>query len=136
MYYGTAVIALALVGLVITTYLRDRQLRKKKVKCFFGEDCGGVLESKYNHFFGAPNVVLGKYFYILTIFAAFLIIYYAKSFPLIGVGLVLASGLAMFVSLYLTYVQAFLLRKWCAWCLATGIVNILLFLASYRWIFM
>ena len=43
MYYGLIVIALALVGLSIATYLRDAQIGHKKVKCFLGKNCEKVF---------------------------------------------------------------------------------------------
>lgn len=38
------------------------------------------------------------------------------------------SGLAFLASLYLTAIQAFVLRKFCEWCLVTAAINTIVFL--------
>src|SRR5690606_26540997 len=90
-------------------------------------DCEGVQNSVYSEILGIPIAILGlgAYLSILGIFVlenrvSFLATYGKTllfSFTLFGV---LYSG-------YLTYIEGFVLEKWCMWCVASAITMLGLF---------
>ena len=119
---------LALIGLVNASYLVYKKLKKEKLVCFFGQDCDKVSKSKYGYFFGIPNEVFGIGFYLFTL-GLFV-------FSLLGVTTILgisllylllfAVVLASLASLYLLFIQAFILKQWCEWCVLSAFVNFLI----------
>ena len=119
---------LALIGLADASYLVYKKLKKEKLVCFFGQDCDKVSKSKYGYFFGIPNEVFGIGFYLFTL-GLFV-------FSLLGVTTILgisllslllfAVVLASLASLYLLFIQAFILKQWCEWCVLSAFVNFLI----------
>lgn len=124
-------IVLALLGLLDSSYLLLKKLKNEKVVCFLGRDCDTVVKSAYGRILGFPNEALGILFYLGVVGAVLLMaqgreVVLGFSIPDL---LRSAGALAFLVSLYLVGVQAFLLKMWCAWCLASALINgIILFL--------
>ena len=123
---------LALIGLADASYLLYKKLRKEKLVCFIWDDCDKVTKSKYGYLLGIPNEFFGVGFYLFAL-ALFVISLLGNTmilgFPLLFL-LLFAVIPASLVSLYLLFVQAFILREWCEWCILSAIINFLiLFLA-------
>ncbi|MDO8633320.1 MAG: vitamin K epoxide reductase family protein [bacterium] len=114
------VLGLSALGLVISLYLLYVKLRNKKLICFLGEDCDAVVKSKYGYLFKIPNEALGVLYYtgmiVGTVLAVNILFLQA------------AAVLALVASLALVVIQAFFLKKWCEWCMATALINLALFL--------
>jgi len=115
------VVILSLIGFLISGYLLKVKLLHEKLVCFLGDkDCDAVVKSKYGSFFKIPNEALGMLYYaamiVGTVFA--ISVFFLQA----------AAVLALVASLVLVVVQAFVLKKWCEWCLATAFINLLLFL--------
>lgn len=97
--------------------------------------CKEILHSKYARIFKiAPNSWLG----IVTYLLLSLVYYLADFYTVIGatrlfyVGASIAT-LGLIVSYYLLYVQAFILKKFCIFCLAsTTIMTVITVLAWMR----
>ena len=128
-----AVALLALVGLVDAGYLTTEHLagRIGNVPCMVTTDCGGVLTSSYATLPGdIPLAALGA----LAYFAAFSL----ATLAAFGYGsarkLLLPLVLTMFAaSLWLLYVQAFVLEAFCSYCLlSAGISTTLTLLLVLR----
>jgi len=114
------VLGLSALGLGISLYLLYVKLRNKKLICFLGEDCDAVVKSKYGYLFKIPNEVLGVLYYAGMIAGTVLAINILF--------LQAAAVLALVASLALVVIQAFFLKKWCEWCIATALINLALFL--------
>ena len=119
-------IFLSLIGFSVSAYLYHSKTRNKKLYCFIGQDCDDVVKSKYGKTFGIENTLVGIIYYGLVFsYGAFLnrnifignIIYYF---------IVIASIASAVFSVYLTSVQAFVLKKWCEYCLISSAVSILI----------
>jgi uncharacterized membrane protein len=111
---------LSAIGISETVYLiRTRRAHEHPV-CPIGEGCEVVLESKYNHIFLIRNDVLGLFAYIaLAFITAFLVIgiepmYFWNS------SMKIIVGIASFVSIFFTYLQAKVIRAWCFWCVMSA----------------
>ena len=116
---------LALIGLTNATYLFYKKTRNEKLVCFIGHDCDAVTKSKYGYIFGIPNEALGIGFYILVLILflfSFLGVASIPGFPL-GALLLLIAIPASLASLYLLGVQAFILKKWCDYCILSVLIN-------------
>lgn len=118
-----AVALVALVGLVDAGYLTIEHLggRIGNVPCMVTTDCGGVLTSSYATLPGdIPLAALGA----LAYFAAFsLATLAAFGYPQART-LLLPLVLTMFAaSLWLLYVQAFVLGAFCSYCLLSAAIS-------------
>lgn len=116
---------ISILGIVNTLYLIYHALRKTDVYCLFfpKEWCQKVQHSKYSKTMGIPNPYLG--FGMLTAIAVLLYFYSTGVLPSWP-----AMGLITFgflFSLYFFYIQAFIIRAFCTWCVLSAVVFTLLF---------
>lgn len=113
---------LALLGLADSVYLLLKKLKNEKIICFLGKDCDAVVKSKYGKTLGVPNETLGILFYLVVLGGA----------PLNFIFLLrIAAVLAALASLYLIGVQAFRLKMWCEYCVASAVINGLILLLLF-----
>ena len=121
-------IILSLIGFAVSFYIFYSKKYDKPMYCVIGQDCDAVVKSKYGKTLGVENTIPGMLYYALVFaYAAGLllnqnvfkgnIIYYF----IVGISI----GSVLF-SLYLAYVQKFVLRKWCEYCIVSTISSILI----------
>jgi uncharacterized membrane protein len=126
-------IVLCLIEIGIAGYLTYADVLNAPVACVQGGawDCGGVQTSVYSRILGVPVAVLG----LAGATAILLVLLLESSVPLFAArGKLLVFAMALFgivMSGYLTAVEAFVLHKWCIWCVGSAIVMVLLFLTSF-----
>jgi uncharacterized membrane protein len=120
-----SLLILSLLGLGVSLYLLSKKLKNEKIVCFLGQDCDTVVKSKYGKTFGIPNEVPGILFYLI-VFGGVLLLNLEKE-TILGLNLVsLLRATAIFASLaslYLLWAQAFKLRMWCEYCIASLLIN-------------
>ncbi len=120
----------ALIGLMDSAYLTSKHFSGSQVPCSITGGCEQVLTSSYSEIFGVPTAVFGAIAYF-SAFSLATLTYFGnpKMWTLVGV---LASLMAFF-SLWLIYLQAFVIGAFCQFCLisaATSITLFIIFLAS------
>jgi uncharacterized membrane protein len=114
---------LALVGLVDAIYLTINHLTGQSVQCTVTTGCEEVLTSAYATVGGYPLAAFGA----LAYFAAFSLATLALFGYMVARRLLFYTVAAMLtISLYLLYVQAFVLGKWCQYCLLSAAVTVCL----------
>jgi uncharacterized membrane protein len=130
------IIFAAFCGFLLAFYIRHKKRGNEKLVCPIGSDCDTVIHSEYAKFLGFPVEVLGLFYYggIALAYGAFLAFPFLAS-PVLVFMVFGASIAAFFFSLYLTFIQAFALKQWCAWCLTsaglcTGIFAAALFVSE------
>jgi uncharacterized membrane protein len=119
----TAVAIVAVVGLADATYLTVQALTGETLTCGGSPDCFRVLGSSYAKLGGIPVAMLGTlaYFAAFT-FATFAAFGYARAPKF----LVLIAGCMFLATLWLLYVQAFLLHAYCRYCLFSAAITFLI----------
>lgn len=126
---------LSLFGLSICVYIHHKKGKKQPLVCPIGSNCNDVIYSSYSKTFGFSNEVGGIIYYGLSALVYF---YLLLSIPIWAsfLALVLFMSLGAFLfSLYLILVQAFFIKKWCAWCVSSAIISTLLFfLAAFKYL--
>ncbi len=123
----TSLIVLALLGIVDSGYLIWKRFKNQSLVCpIGGHDCNAVVESKWSSIFGIKNDVLGFFYYIVLIISA--VWFFSNPFPLLTYFLLMASFIALAVSVYLFYVQKYILKQYCFYCLISALINLLIFL--------
>jgi uncharacterized membrane protein len=121
--FYTLAALIALVGLGEATYLAVLNLTGETAVCGGSASCFQVLGSAYAKLFGVPVAAFGALGYFsafsFSIFAAF---GYARARTFLTI-----ATTAMFaVTLWLLYVQAFLLHAFCRYCLFSAALIFLL----------
>jgi uncharacterized membrane protein len=110
----------SLIGLADSIYLTVEHLSGRSVRCTITSGCSEVLSSPYATVRGYPLAALGA----LAYFAVFSLATLA-AFGYKGMGkLLLLLVSAMFLmTLWLFYLQAFVIRHFCQFCLLSALVT-------------
>lgn len=113
----------ALAGLADAVYLTVQHVTGQSVRCTIVSGCSEVLSSPYSSFNGIPLALIGAIAYF-TVFS--LAILAAFGYPLVRKLLVVAVGLMFLTTLWLLYLQAFVIGHFCQFCLLSAAVTIVL----------
>lgn len=127
------IIALAVIGIANTSYLSYHSIKKTPVKCVFfpNEWCRKVQQSKFSRTFGFPNSFAGLGMYVALLVLTLL--YSAGTLNVFWP--ILAIVWAGFIfSMYFTFIQAFVLKAFCTWCVLSAAEFTLLFLIVNFWV--
>ncbi len=108
-------------GFLLAFYIYHCKHRKKPLICPMRGSCDFVTTSDYSKFLGIPVEVLGLLYYAFIVILHGLVIAEPGLFTvsMARISLVI-STLAFCFSIYLLFVQAFLLKQWCTWCLCSA----------------
>ena len=119
----TAVAIVAVAGLADATYLTVQALTGETISCGGSPDCFRVLGSSYAKLGGIPVAIIGAlaYFTVFT-FATFA----AFGYPWAPRFVALIAGAMFLMTLWLLYVQAFLLHAYCRYCLFSAAITFLI----------
>lgn len=122
------ILPLSLIGFIVSFYIYYSKKCNKEIICPIGNSCNFVVKSKYGRTFGIENTIPGMIYFALiflygiiellnrNIFKASIIYYF----------IVIISILSVLFSIYLTSVQAFVLKKWCEYCILSSIISVLI----------
>ena len=114
---------ISLVGLGDAIYLTIQDLTGQNLRCTIITGCAEVLGSKYAHLGSIPLATVGAAayftFFSLAILAAF---GYSFARPL----LLVMVAIMFLTTLWLTYLQAFVIHHFCQYCLLSAAVTTLL----------
>jgi uncharacterized membrane protein len=109
-------------GFILAFFIYRKKRIKKPLICPLRSDCNVVINSKYSKFLGFPVEILGiVYFLFIMVLQGFFLF-----FPNLSVNewfsfvSVFVSFGAFIFSLYLTAVQLFGLKQFCAWCITSA----------------
>lgn len=117
-------ISLSILGLFSSFYLFYVSNFKKGICEING--CNVVLSSKYSKFLGIENSLLGIFYFSLVLFLLFILNKYTKKeFFLFSVFL---SFIAFIFALRLIYLQFFIIKELCFYCLLADASSILIFM--------
>lgn len=122
---------LAVVGMGVAIYLTFIEARNAPAICGPVGDCNTVQNSQYARFLGVPVGLIGLLGYIAMLAAWWwqrarddTSAAYAR-LALFGMGLV-----GVLFSIYLTYLELFVIHAVCIWCLSSAVLMTLLFLLA------
>jgi uncharacterized membrane protein len=118
------ILGFSLLGFLVSAYLRGKKVKNEPPYCFLRLNCSEVIYSRYSKTFGLANELVGT-LYFLGIFLVTLLGF--SQIPFIKQGLTLSSAAAAIFSLYLIFIQAVILKKWCEWCLISALCSISIF---------
>lgn len=113
----------SLIGLGDAIYLTIQHLTGESLRCTIISGCSEVLSSKYAHIGSVPLASMGALayfvFFSLAILAAF-------GYGFVRPILLILVSLMFLTTLWLLYLQAFVIRHFCQYCLLSAVVTITL----------
>lgn len=131
------IFVLGVCGFFVAKHIRDHKVKDKPLVCMIGFDCHAVVHSDYSKFMGMPVELGGMIYYGLTALV-YLVLAVAPgliSDGLAGVFMALTCAAFLF-SVYLIFIQIFILRKGCSWCIVSSIISGAMFVLNFSfWIF-
>ncbi len=119
-YAAAAIISLA--GLADAMYLAVQHITGQSVRCTLS-GCSEVLSSPYATVRGMPLALIGAAAYFTVFSLATLA---AFAYPYAGKLLVIVVGLMFVTTLWLLYLQAFVIKHFCQFCLISAAVTTIL----------
>jgi uncharacterized membrane protein len=125
---------LCVVGFGVAVYLAYVETAQVTAVCGPVGDCNAVQQSEYARLFGIlPVGVLGLIGYV-AIIIAWMFARYTNGWQadLATLSLFLMTGIGTLFSIYLTYLEPFVIGATCAWCLTSAILMTILMLLSVR----
>lgn len=119
MFYGLAAFV-SLIGLADAIYLTMEHLSGRSVRCTIVAGCSEVLSSRYALVRGIPLAAIGAFAYFTVFSLATL-----AAFGYRGMGklLTLIVGAMFLTTLWLLYLQAFVIGHFCQFCLLSALVT-------------
>lgn len=120
-------LALGLIGFLDAGFLTIEHYRAAPVPCSITEGCEEVLTSEYAQVRGIPVALFGSIYYFSIMVFSFLFL--TRRGPwLLYASVLSAAGLA--ASLWFVYLQLFVIKAICQYCMLSAADSTVLFLAS------
>jgi uncharacterized membrane protein len=123
-----AMLAFALVGFLDSTYLAIEHFLNRVPPCSLVTGCEIVTTSKYSVIFGVPLALLGALYYLAVIVALVLYLDMRRDFIIKWTARVTAFGFVF--SLWLVYLQLFVIKAICQYCMLSAISSTGLFVVG------
>jgi len=119
---------LSLFGIADALYLTIEHVTGQSVRCTIISGCSEVLSSPYAVMAGIPLAAIGAAAYFTVFSLAILALFGYR----IAGKLLLPLVSAMFlISLWLIYLQAFVIREFCQYCLLSAAITLALFVVVF-----
>jgi uncharacterized membrane protein len=111
---------LAVAGLADATYLTASHLSGETVTCLASTRCSEVLTSKYATFAGVPLALVGAIGYFVVFTTATLAAFGMEKWRRV---LTIMIGVMFVGTLWLLYLQAFVIKAYCDYCLLSAAIT-------------
>ncbi len=121
---------LSIVGLIDATVLTIEHYTRDGLSCSFTGGCERVLTSQYSELpiVGIPIALLGVVFYGVVLFLVMFSVINRE--PIRRLPILAWSTIGFVSSLSLTYIQAFIIKAWCQYCLISALTSTLIFVSA------
>lgn len=122
------VFVFSLLGLFVAGFLLYEYSLNGPILCPTGRGCDIVKASPYSSFLGISIPLIGAAYYLAM---AALSVIHSHQLPhkLVRKLQLLAASSAVAFGVYLTYLEAFVIKAYCFWCVSSFIISVVLFLA-------
>ena len=120
-------------GFLDASYLSIEHFRNLNPHCFLLKGCGIVITSKYSVIFGVPIAFLGAIYYFIIIILSFA--YIDSLNPILRKIIIPLTAAGFIASVYFVYLQFFVIRALCLYCMGSATTGTILFIVSLVFIF-
>jgi uncharacterized membrane protein len=125
------VLVASIIGFIDSTYLAIVKLFDTPIYCTPGlGDCATVQNTQWSTLWGIPIAILGALAYLSLIIC---VIFKNRNRLIKKYAQYLVFGISFFgflYSLYLTYLEAFVIRTFCQWCILSAICMTVIFIVT------
>ena len=130
-WVSAAIPALAAAGIVVAGYLAYVETQAVAAICGPVGNCNTVQTSEYARLFGVPVGVIGIAGYVAML-GTWL---WGRSGNVMARGLLLGMAvIGVVFSIYLTWLELFVIYAVCLWCVSSAVIMTLLMLAAAAWL--
>ena len=126
--FVSILLIVALLGFADAMYLTIEHFKGVVPPCTLVSGCETVLTSTYSVIAGIPVSLLGAIYYLVIAVGIFAYIDTKKSNILKWTLSLTVLGLLM--SLWFIFLQAFIIKAWCLYCLGSAVSSIILFVLA------
>lgn len=115
----------SLLGFIDAGYLTVKHLNNEVPTCSIDVGCEEVATSKYSEIGGFPLAGLGVLYYLFIFVSA--LVYFDTESQLVKKWLPYITILGFLVSLYLVYLQLFVIEAICLYCMGSALTSTIIF---------
>lgn len=129
------ILILAIIGIALSAYSLTHHFEITSGDfCSIGDsfDCGKVNQGEYSKILGIPVAVLGMLFYCLILALTLMKIFKIKVTDIYWDIMFYVSIVGLLFTLYLTFIEAFIIKSFCIICLASFAVVLGIFIMSFK----
>ena len=123
--FALVFLVLSLIGFADATFLTVEHYRGVLVPCSLIEGCEKVLTSDYAEIGGLPVAFIGSIYYLAIFLLTFLFLTRGQKRLLLAAGRLAVLG--FIVSLGFVFLQLFVIKAVCLYCLASAVISTTLF---------
>lgn len=132
-YIHYASLLIIIIGLVVSIYMAIYNLTDNDSMCLGSGDCSTVNASRFSKFYGIPVGIIGAFGYS----SLFLMLFFEDKFSITrksgNLPFFATSLLGFFFTIYLIYIEIWILDAICPFCLISqGTMTILFFVSVYK----
>jgi uncharacterized membrane protein len=118
---------IALLGFIDAVYLTTKYY-SGNINCSIISGCQEVLSSQYSAIVGIPLALLGALYYLFVLIAAIVYIDSRNKWALKIISIFPTIGFLF--SIWLTYLQAYVIKAFCQYCILSALTSTILFILS------
>lgn len=118
------IVLLATLGFADALYMSVEHYRGEIPPCGLTGGCEQVTTSQFATIAGVPVAYMGALYYFVVLFGLFLFVDQKKGIVFKGITLIVTFGFLF--SLYLTFLQFFIIKALCAYCLLSALTSTIL----------
>lgn len=123
------ILVASLIGLVDALYLTVKHYLQSSVFCSLLNGCDKVTGSSYATIIGIPVALMGMVYYFSLLLVTILILTRPNNKKFLKIIFAISSGGFLF-SLWLVYLQIFVIKALCLYCLVSATVTTMIFTLS------
>jgi len=124
-YFKPAILILSVIGFLLSAYLTYLHYTEGHTAfCSQGSDCDAVRQSSYSSIFGVPVALFGAIAYALIFWFTYVSI--SKSLRWLLLYIISLAGFVF--SVYLSYLELFVIKAICPYCVASALTMTAIFI--------
>lgn len=119
-------------GFLLARHIWHSKRKSSPLVCPLNGKCENVIHSKFSKLFGIPLEILGMAYYGLISVFYLLYSFSPQTLPVYASYIIMGITVTAFLfSIYLTLLQAVVIKSWCTWCLFSAGLCTLIFLLVF-----
>ncbi|MEK9155114.1 MAG: vitamin K epoxide reductase family protein [Patescibacteria group bacterium] len=132
-WYPTTVLAIAFLGFLDAVYLTIEHFTSFSLPCSITHGCEVVTNSVYSEILGIPVALLGALYYVAVLLGTYALLEFGRRDLLKWVAVATTAGFLF--SAWFVYVQLFVIKAICQYCILSAFTSTILFIVSmiYVW---